>query len=138
MKKLFKKRLTKVLSVWYNIYRLREMINRQNIEKEKNMQADYIIDRIRIVNVNNEVIADVSNEVYWSQILEQLNDNQKIELLHTLNNIGAKYKNWKPIKNLKEFEKEFTSIMWDWSEIFCSRKGGETTEDIIFYQYNKP
>lgn len=97
-----------------------------------------MVDRIRIVNVNNEIIADVSNECYWSQIFEQLNDNQKIELLHTMNSIGAKYKNWKPIKNLTEFEKEFADIMWDWSEIFLSRRGKETTEDIIFYQYNKP
>lgn len=97
-----------------------------------------MVDRIRIVNVNNEIIADVSNEFYWSQIFEQLNDNQKIELLRTMNSIGAKYKNWKPIKNLKEFEKEFADIMWDWSEIFFSRKGEEIIEDVIFYQYNKP
>lgn len=102
------------------------------------MHADYLVDRIRIVNSNNEIIADVSNEFYWSQILEQLDDNQKIELLRTMNSIGAKYKNWKPIKNLKDFEKEFADIMWNWSEIFYSRKGGETTENVIFYQYNKP
>lgn len=102
------------------------------------MHADYMADRIRIVNGNNEIIADVSNECYWSQILEQLNDNQRIELLRTMNSIGAKYKNWKPIKNLKEFEKEFANIMWDWSEIFYSRKKEEATDDVIFYNYNKP
>ena len=101
------------------------------------MHADYIMDRVRIVNGNNEIIADVSNEVYWSQILKQLNDNQKIELLCTMNSIGTKYKKWKPIKNLKEFEKEFANIMWDWSEIFSNRKREETTEDVIFYHYNK-
>lgn len=55
-----------------------------------------------------------------------------------MNSIGAKYKNWKPIKNLKEFEKEFANIMWDWSEIFYSRKKEEATDDVIFYNYNKP
>ena len=97
-----------------------------------------MVDRIKIVNSNNEIIADVSNECYWSQILEQLNDNQKIELLRTMNSIGAKYKKWKPIKNLKEFEKEFADIMWNWSEIFSSRKKEDATDDVIFYRYNKP
>ena len=101
------------------------------------MYADYIMDRVKILNSNNKIIADVSNEVYWSQIFKQLNDTQKTELLLTMNNIGAKYKNWKPIKNLEEFEREFANIMWDWSEVFANKRGKEITEDVIFYRYNK-
>ena len=101
------------------------------------MHTDYIMDRVKIVNSNNEIIADVSNEVYWSQIFKQLNDTQKMELFITMNSIGAKYKGWKPIKNLEEFEKEFPNIMWDWSEVFVNKGKNETMEDVIFYHYNK-